>query len=168
MLALGTNDSLIWSDNREERLKGTEPMQAWCHGAEGVALAAAQIQAAGHSLDFPRSADAAYSSLPTGPSRCMCHGIAGRVLVSLELAQLAPTFLSASTLDRVVESLGSQLVERSYSASADRSRGEQFDVGLMTGRGGIVLALSAMLSGSLPHNPLALRLWPHDGFEACC
>ncbi len=134
-----------WRDAREE----SGVANAWCHGATGIGLAAADLlsrgfgDAAGH-LDVVRRAAAASWNLGMGWNHTICHGDLGcwELLDRAFDLGMAPDGLDRLTLAAVI--VGS--IEK-YGPASGLARAA-FCPGMMPGLGGVAYQLLRMDSAS--------------------
>lgn len=148
--------SISWIDRRPARLAGDGSMQAWCHGSEGIAVAAREVaQSLGEAFSNVASIEAAVGALsftPTNPS--LCHGSSGRLIA---LARIADVDSSRSEGRR---SAVRDDVQRDVGdvRQLGRRAPESWNEGLMVGRAGILWSLLAEDHLGEVSDPLSLRL----------
>ncbi|MDD2957726.1 MAG: type 2 lanthipeptide synthetase LanM [Lachnospiraceae bacterium] len=73
-----------WADLRWTEEKGARKMNAWCHGAPGILLSRMELQDAMPSEAVKRDIKLAGEALftqPAGSHICLCHGLAGNLLI---------------------------------------------------------------------------------------
>lgn len=153
----GGDGALSWEDRRPARLRGDGSMQAWCHGTEGIALAAVEVaNTLGEAAGDVSAIQASVHALPFTPANpSLCHGTAGR-LIALERATSGRrTATEHGGLDRVLDQVrrdGADVPE------LGRRAPESWNEGLMVGRAGVLWALVAHGEIERFTDPLSLRL----------
>lgn len=131
-----------WLDLRHDG----QAAAAWCHGAVGIGLCAADLGRRGWPLPaglLRRAADAA-DRFGMGWNHTLCHGDAGcwELLAAALDAGCAPPGLTRGALDaRFIESL------EAHGAISGLAR-DAFSPGLMSGLGGVAYQLLRMREGS--------------------
>jgi type 2 lantibiotic biosynthesis protein LanM len=148
-----------WSDRRSAAVAGDPPMQAWCHGAEGIILARfdyGAFDSESRRIDALRFV----ADLPVVTNTSLCHGMAGRmtalnVLLAGVGEQHSESVYPASLSDGMLAALVTTLSGR---RAVDATNLELWNEGLMTGRSGIALAISQRIVGTSDLSPLVLRL----------
>lgn len=149
--ALRASDgALVWRDERPESLRGDIPMNAWCHGADGVSLVLVERDEVSQAI-----ADALATDPPEDIGLSLCHGLAGRAL-HLETLLDASTATDADDVDRLrrqADAVRARLRARIADDPVHSGEIELTDPSLMLGIGGILVALG---DGQLLLDPLRM------------
>lgn len=145
-----------WVDRRPARLAGDGSMQAWCHGTEGIAIAAQEVaQVLGEAFSNVAAIEAAVGALPFTPTNpSLCHGSSGRLIALARTADVDSSkgaSIRSAVRDEVRRDVGDVRL-------LGRRAPESWNEGLMVGRAGILWALLAEDHLDELSDPLSLRL----------
>lgn len=149
-----------WEDRRKSAGGAGRPFNAWCHGADGIVLAALDYRTSTDSLRSKHFGEWVYSDPVDDPS--LCHGRAGRLALlshirdSVKLGKSLA--VDQAVLSTAISEMRRQVVqdlERSFRGKDDRFA---LDDGLMVGSAGALISLLIERHGPRTANPLTVSL----------
>ncbi|MGH9119902.1 MAG: lanthionine synthetase LanC family protein [Acidimicrobiales bacterium] len=154
-----------WPDFRADRPEGAEPASCatlWCHGATGIGLTRLRLAAVFDDASMAAEARQAMTTVrsaverslrASGPSWCLCHGLAGNADALLHAGSVSNDPVAAACLE-TANAVGRAGTKRIRSWTTPGADGLPF--GLMTGLAGIGLFLLRLCDPTIP-SPLLLQ-----------
>jgi lantibiotic modifying enzyme len=159
--SLLSDDPYLWADRRPPEVIGNPPMQAWCHGSEGIILGRLDSGSIDLLTDDELSTMASrLVGLPITTNPCICHGMAGRLIALDEMDRaLRSRAIVRPDIVGLVGALEGALLDIAMKQrTLNDSSIELWNEGLMIGRSGMLWILSRISLPASQLEPSLLRL----------